>query len=142
VYVISNGTLTMEGGTIEGNTAGQTGVSRGSGGGVYIAGGTFSMPALSTALISGNTAVYKDGYGGKGGGVFVDSGSFSKAGGTIRGKYVEGSTTDLEPVAPNTAGSGDGNGHAVYVNTGTKKRDSTAGTGVNLSSTDPLNWDL
>jgi hypothetical protein len=79
--------------------------------------------------ISGNSA------SSWGGGVYVNAGSFSKTGGTIRGKYVEGSTTESEPDDPNTASS-DFTGHAAYVSSGTKTRNSTAGTTVNLSSSD------
>ena len=56
VYVKENGSFTMTGGTIEGNTA------MGVGGGVYVNGGTFIM---NGGTISGNSAHY-------GGGVSID----------------------------------------------------------------------
>ncbi|GHV76874.1 hypothetical protein AGMMS49942_16950 [Spirochaetia bacterium] len=67
VFVV-DGTFTMKGGEISGNTA--TG-----GGGVGIAGGTFTM---SGGEISGNTAT-------GGGGVGIEGGTFTKTGGTISG---------------------------------------------------------
>jgi hypothetical protein len=76
---------------------------------------------MTGGTISGNTAT-----NGSGGGVSVyGTGTFKKTAGTIYGNVGT-------PLA-NTATSG--NGHAVYVNTDTKKRDSTAGTEDNLDST-------
>jgi hypothetical protein len=117
VYVDSSGTFTMNDGTISGNT------SSSSGGGVYVSGGTFTM---SGGEISGNTTYYY------GGGVYADSsGTFTKqSSGIIYGSNE--SVTNLR----NTANSGDNYGHAVYVNSSpTKKRNTTAGTGVTLDST-------
>jgi hypothetical protein len=68
VYV-SDGTFTMNGGIISGNTA------YSGGGGVYVSGGTFTM---NTGIISGNTTSY-------GGGVHVSGGTFTMNGGTISG---------------------------------------------------------
>jgi hypothetical protein len=140
-------TFTMSGGTISGNTATTNG------GGVYVAAGTFDLKG--SAKISGNEASSGGGVfmnngtftmigatdisgnsaSSWGGGVYVNAGSFSKTGGIIRGKYVEGSTTDPETVAPNIANS-NSTGHAAYVSSGSKKRNSTAGALVNLSSGD------
>jgi hypothetical protein len=63
-----------------------------------------------------------------GGGVMADSGgAFAKqSGGVIYGSNASDSLK-------NTA-SDDGYGHAVYVESGSKKRDSAAGTGVALDS--------
>jgi uncharacterized repeat protein (TIGR02543 family) len=137
VYVYSS-TFEMSGGTISGNTAndsgggvfmtgdGQFNMSGGgtisgnnassNGGGVYLTGGTFEM---SGGTISGNTA------NDSGGGVYVSNSSFVKTDGTI---YGSNAAAGLK----NTAGSG--TGHAVYVYDGSKKRDSTAGTGVTLNN--------
>jgi parallel beta-helix repeat protein len=72
VIISNNGTFTMTGGTISGNTATN---SLPVGGGVYVHGGTFNM---KSGTISGNTA------GNKGsGGVYVASGTFTMTGGTI-----------------------------------------------------------
>jgi uncharacterized repeat protein (TIGR02543 family) len=111
VSVSSSGTFTMSGGTISGNTSNYYG------GGVSVGGGTFTM---SGGTISGNTASY-------GGGVDVSSGTFTKqSGGVIYGSNASDSLK-------NTA-SGDSYGHAVYVESGSKRRNSTAGEGVTLNS--------
>ena len=125
VHIYSDGTFTMNGGTIDGtiggtaaNTAENGGgvfVSRGtfnmnggtitgnkvtkSGGGVCISGGTFTMSG--GAVISGNTATSS------GGGVFVsESGDFTMKGGTIGGSGGRN---------PNSAENGGG----VYIFKGT-----------------------
>jgi uncharacterized repeat protein (TIGR02543 family) len=114
VNVASNGTFTMSGGAISGNS---TSSSSSSGGGVFVS-GTFTM---SDGTISGNTA-----YSSSGGGVSVSSsGTFTKqSGGAIYG-------SDAESGLKNTAGND--NGHAVYVSSGSK-RNTTAGEGVTLDS--------
>jgi uncharacterized repeat protein (TIGR02543 family) len=142
VYV-SGGTFTMSGGTISGNTAS-------SGGGVYVSTGTFTM---SGGTISGNTTFSYSG----GGGVYVN-GTFTMSGGTISGNtasssysYGGGVSVSIEGTfikqsggtiygsgagssLKNTAHS-DSYGHAVYVGTSpSKKRNSTAGSGVTLNS--------
>jgi hypothetical protein len=115
-----NGTFTMSGGTISGNSATY-------GGGLYVEtyDGTFTM---NGGTISGNTA------GACGGGVFVYSRIYKftkQSGGTIYG-------SDADIALKNTA-SGNGEGHAVYVRDSllapTKIRDTTAGPGVTLDST-------
>jgi uncharacterized repeat protein (TIGR02543 family) len=131
-------TFTMNGGTISGNTASSYG-----GGGVYVS-GAFTM---SGGTISGNTA---SSY--RGGGVYVYDGTFTMSGGTISGNaasdgggvYVSGAFTkqsggiiygsDAGAALKNTATSGESNGHAVYVWSGSKKRNTTAGVGVTLDS--------
>jgi hypothetical protein len=73
VAVSSNGTFTMNGGEISGNSVSSS--SAVYGGGVY-SGGTFAM---SGGEISGNTASYG------GGGVHVSGGTFTMSGGEISG---------------------------------------------------------
>jgi len=111
-------TFTMSGGTISGNTA------TASGGGVYVYNGTFTM---NNGTISGNTATTS------GGGVYMSSGTFNKTGGTITGY---GSDTVNGNVVKNSSGTVQSNqGHAIYATGGgtTIRKETTAGTGVNLS---------
>jgi hypothetical protein len=143
VYV-NYGRFTMSGGVISGNTGY-------SGGGMYVGNGTFTM---SGGAISGNT-------GNSGGGMYIGNGTFTMSGGTISGNtgysgggvyvgrtyingaYVDGTFTkesggtiygsDASGALKNTASS-DARGHAVYVESGGKKRNSTAGPGVTLNS--------
>ena len=75
VYV-KNGTFTMSGGKVTGNSATE------GGGGVRLDKGTFNMSG--SAVISRNTA---DGYGG---GVDVNNGSFTMSGGSITGNTTTG----------------------------------------------------
>jgi uncharacterized repeat protein (TIGR02543 family) len=141
VYV-TNGTFTINGGIINNNTAGA------SGGGVNVS-GTFTM---SGGTISGNTANHPT-YGG--GGVFMNSGTWTMSGGTISGNtatnagggvYVYGNATftkqaggiiygsnETDSTLKNAA-TGDNYGHAVYVESGSKLRNNTAGSGVTLDS--------
>jgi len=114
IDVNSNGILTMNGGIINGNTA------KVYGGGVNSK-GTFTM---SGGDINGNTA------NNSGGGVHVESGIFTKSGGgTITG-YI--SNTINGNVVKNNSGVVQSNsGHAVG---GSKRRESTAGPGINLDS--------
>ncbi|GHV94496.1 hypothetical protein AGMMS50293_08160 [Spirochaetia bacterium] len=119
VAVSQTGIFTMTAGEISGNTAF-------SGGGVY-ANGTFTM---SGGEISGNTAsIY-------GGGVHAQR-IFTKTGGTIYG-------ADASPATlKNTAGN-DNYGHAVYVHVSislARKRNTTAGTSVNLNNGTAANWE-
>lgn len=145
VYVSNNGTFTMSDGTISGNTA-----SSYQGGGVYVD-GAFIM---SGGEISGNTASYN------GGGVYVSNGRFTLSGGAISGNiasygsgggvYVDGSGTftkqsdgtiygsNADSALINTATNG---GHAVYVESGSKKRDTTAGADVTLNSGSAGGWE-
>jgi hypothetical protein len=112
VFVVSGGTFNMSGGEISGNKATS---SSSAGGGVYVD-GTFTM---SGGTISGNTAY-------RGGGVFV-YGTFTKqSGGTI---YGSAESDSLKNTAQN-----DNSGHAVYVSSGSKKRNSTAEAGVTMDS--------
>jgi hypothetical protein len=111
VYVNSGGTFTMSGGEIAGNTVS----SSYGGGGVYVYSGTFTM---SGGEISGNSS---SSYGG---GVFVNSGgTFTKqSGGVIYG-----------PNAGSLSNSANSGGQAVRVSSG-RERNSTAGVGVLLDS--------
>jgi hypothetical protein len=72
-----------------------------------------------------------------GGGVYVESsGRINKTGGIIYGSDGGGNS--------NIATNGDGYGHAVAFGSSasvSKKRDLTAGTGVNLDSSTDVNWD-
>ncbi|MDR3249056.1 MAG: hypothetical protein LBT39_09765, partial [Treponema sp.] len=87
VYVGEGGLLTMEGGTISGNTA--SGANAG-GGGVWVNGGTFVM---IDGTISGNTVT--SGGSSLGGGVYVwDEGFFTMQDGTISGNTATSSGTD------------------------------------------------
>jgi len=114
VYAIS--TFTLENGSITGNTAST------SGGGVYT-NGTFSMKG---GTISNNNAFEN------GGGVSIlESATFNKTGGTIAG-YEDDKTNGN--IVKNSSGTVlSAYGHAVYVYNNGKRRESTAGSGVNLS---------
>jgi hypothetical protein len=121
---INNGTFTMTGGSINGNSTYAAGGlstthSYSYGGGVYVNNGTFIM---SGGIISGNsTSIGSFDWDTYGGGVYVSGGSFVKTGGTIDGDNV----ADI--------------GKAVYAIG--KKRDATAGPGVNLNSASLENWE-
>ena len=84
VYLDPNGTFTMYGGSISGNSAAEKG------GGVYMTRGTFRMLGGS---VSGNKAKY-------GGGVYVYSGAFTLSGGT-----VSGNSSDEDGAGVYTAGT-------------------------------------
>ncbi|MDR1324534.1 MAG: InlB B-repeat-containing protein [Treponema sp.] len=132
VFVSSNGTFTMRGGAISGNTASSTNASYG--GGVFVSSnGTFTM---SGGEISGNTAsASNSSYGvySYGGGVYVsDSGTFTMSGGAISGNtasygggvYVYSSATFTMSggeISGNTAStySNSSYGGGVFVSGGT-----------------------
>lgn len=117
VRVNSGGTLMMKAGSkITGNTMNSP---SGNGGGVYVAGGTFTM---KSGAISGNTSF-------SGGGVYVSSSSNSRFI-KMPGAVIYGSNADS--TLKNTARR---NGQAVYVDTSPSKRhNATAGSGVSLDS--------
>jgi predicted outer membrane repeat protein len=120
VYVDSNCTITVSGGTISGNSSSY-------GGGVYVF-GTFIM---ESGTISGNTA------SGNGGGVGVgSSGVFTKTGGVIYGINENGTDDDDKPLK-NTAQT---NGSAIYSAAGPKYRNNTVESGQNLSTSNDDNW--
>jgi hypothetical protein len=90
------------------------------GGGISLLSSYFDM---IDGTISGNT-------GSSGAGVYLDWGStINKTGGTI---YGDNNTTHTLLSTENTASTG--NGHAVYSIAGSLKRNTTAGTSVNLST--------
>ena len=112
-----NGTFNMNGGSISGNTASR-------GGGVYN-GNSFNMRG---GTITGNTAREY------GGGVY---GSLAKTGGTITGY-------NSDPSNGNVVKDGEGvlarRGHAVYYSSD-RRKETTAGPDVNLSSSNSNGWD-
>jgi hypothetical protein len=121
----------MNGGKISGNTATTTSpYGSGYGGGVSFS-GTFMM---NGGEISGNTAATTSSYGSAyGGGVYV-WGTFTKTGNSNITGYAS------DPVNGNAVKDGDGNvvsdmGHAVGAggNEPVKRKETTAGPGVNLS---------
>lgn len=141
----------MNGGIISDNTSNE------SGGGVYAAGGTFKMTG---GTISGNTANKGGGvsgytfsmYGGTitgntaseyGGGIYSRSG-FTKTGGTITGYNSDRSNGN---VVRDDSGVLARRGHAAYYennpysSSGKLRKETTAGSGVNLSSESTNNWD-
>jgi hypothetical protein len=117
---VYSGTFTMSGGTISEN---YTSGYNWSGGGVFVEESTFTM---TDGTISGNTGSW-------GGGVYVSSsgGTFTKSGGTIYGYKADGTQK-------NTAASG--YGHAVYISSGSKERNDTAGPDINLDSSKSGGW--
>ena len=160
VYV-DGGTFTMSGtATITGNEAGY------SGGGVFLKGG--AVFTMTGGTISNNQTTYLTQLGNGGGGVAVTYGSaFNMSGGTIWGNtsanlgggvfvqfeggagilYKSGGTIygNDGSANRNTAGGTPGKGHAAfaqtYINDITSRyRDATAGTGVDLDSSNATNW--
>jgi hypothetical protein len=123
-------TFTMNGGTISDNKAESSSIIATSytyGGGVYASWfGTFTMKG---GTISGNTVSSADNR--LGGGVYVRNDKFTKTGGTIYGSNA--SPSILQNTAKNIS-----SGHAVYVSVDlgstTLKRNTTAGTTVNMDS--------
>ena len=116
---LNGGAFNMYGGTITGNTADR-------GGGVNFTAGSFNMYG---GTISNNIAREY------GGGVY---GNINKTGGTITGYNSDQSNG-------NVVKDGSGNilarrGHAVYVSSD-RRKETTAGTSVNLSSSSAENWD-
>jgi len=82
--------------------------------------------------ISGNTASSSSSYS-SGGGVYVNSETFTKSGGGIITGYA--SDTVSGNVVKNSSGVvQNNNGHAVFTSLNSKRRNSTAGPGVNLDS--------
>lgn len=95
VYLDPDGTFTMYGGSISGNSAAEKG------GGVYMTRSTFRMLGGS---VSGNKAKY-------GGGVYVYSGAFTLSGGT-----VSGNSSDEDGAGVYTAGTFNMTGGSVSGN--------------------------
>jgi len=134
VYVESNGTFIISGGEITGNTASPSYYGYSAyGGGVYVEShGTFTM---SGGEITGNTAFSSGSSSGPscGGGVYVlGGGSFSKTVGTITG--YESDTVNGNVVKYSSGTVRSNSGHAVYADgsSTTKRKETTAGPGVNL----------
>ena len=129
---VGSGTFTMSGGTVSGNTvtSGTNGYSYG--GGVYAGGGTFTM---SGGTVSGNTVTTTSSSAGNlyGGGVYAGNGAFNKTGGTVYG-YSADDTVNSNAVKNNSGAAQSSRGHAAYAtaNSVTKRREATAGEGVNL----------
>jgi uncharacterized repeat protein (TIGR02543 family) len=126
---VNNGTFTMNGGNIFGNTTSSRYSSGSYGGGIYVGrNGTFNM---NGGTISSNTATSTStstSY--YGGGVYV-SGMFAKTGGIIYGYTSTDSNSNVV-----SSGTVSFRGHAVYAyytSSIWKGKDTTAGTGVNLS---------
>ena len=151
VFVADYRTFNFSGGQITGNTASR-------GGGVHIdnssPGGTLNMTG---GIISGNTAIDR------GGGVNVNNGTFNMRGGTITGNsareygggvyaggtftktggIITGYNTDQangNAVKDETGGTLARRGHAVF-RTDNQRKETTAGTSLNLSSNDSGRWD-
>jgi hypothetical protein len=128
---IDNGTFTMK------DSAGiQDNMTVNRGGGVYVSGNgsTFNMEG---GTIQGNITSSSTNTAG-GGGVYVTTNSiFSKTGGTITGSNASpGPPDDLRNMTNDNS-----RGHAVYCLSGGKKRNTTAGPGVNLDSSTTENWE-
>jgi hypothetical protein len=153
----SSSSFTMDGGEISGNTAYSIG-GDGYGGGVYVTGsGNFKM---TDGSISGNVADGKLMEGGGGGGVCVsgNGSNFTMSGGTIggntansgggvhvkdSGKFTKengGTIYGSDNSTEKNSAYADDYGHAASVS-GSKKRNSTAGTGTDLDSSETTNWD-
>jgi parallel beta-helix repeat protein len=82
--------------------------------------------------ITGNTAR------GNGGGVYISGSTFTKSGGTITGYNSDSSNGNV--VKDEAGNIWARKGHAVYVNENLRK-ETTAGSGVNLSNKDSGRWD-
>jgi hypothetical protein len=127
VSILTTCIFYMYGGEISGNTASSSSNYFGNGGGVFAA-GSFEMYG---GEISGNTAS-GTGADGNGGGVYkTGTGNFIKGGGTI---YGDTNTSHSPGDIENTASS---SGHAVYIDLGTLKRNTTAGPSITLDSAIP-----
>ena len=125
---VNDGIFTMTGGTIVGNTA------RRAGGGVGV--NDVATFAMRGGNITGNTAQEH------GGGV-SSNGIFNKTGGTITGYANDQSNGNV--VRDDAGNVIARNGHAVYVTdingSITKRKETTAGSGVNLSNSTAGGWD-
>ncbi|MDR2444463.1 MAG: InlB B-repeat-containing protein [Spirochaetaceae bacterium] len=132
VRVTRGGELEMKAGSKIRNNGGHSSNSPVTGGGVNVYNGTFTM---NGGKISGNTAsAYDNSYGG---GVWLDNANIKKQSGGI----IYGSNEDsMSNIA--AADSGSSSGHAVYrLNYPIRKRDTTAGPGVDLDSRKNDGWE-
>ena len=123
---LCGGTFNMIGGTISGNFTNQ---NNGDGGGVHVSRGTFNMRG---GIIAGNTA------SNRGGGVFHMGGIFNKGGGTITGHSSD--TINGNVVRDDAGNILARRGHAAFVSP-TRRRETTAGSGVNLQNDSVTGWD-
>jgi len=128
VVVLTGGNFTMSGGTVSGNTA------KKDGGGVFV-NGTFTM---NDGTVSGNTAKES------GGGMYLYKGIFAKTGGTITG--YDSDTFNGNAVKDGSGAVKNGSGHVAICITdeseaGRKRKDTTAGPEVNLSTDSAAGWD-
>jgi hypothetical protein len=127
VYVSTDGNFTISGGTISNNTANQTG------GGIYVGPGGLTL-TMQGGIIAGNTG------GVSGGGVFVNAGTgvFTKAP-LVEGNasgiiYGNDGTANANKATQAVTDQTNDKGHAVYVSTGPKHREITAGPDQQLDS--------
>jgi hypothetical protein len=121
VRVNSGGALEMNAGSkITGNTNGD-----GGGGGVYVAGGTFTM---SGGTISGNKVWSDPSNKSGGGGVCVVDGTFTMEGGTISGNMAVYNTSVVGGAYTRDAGGG------VYISRGTFTMSGNAQISGNVGS--------
>jgi hypothetical protein len=136
---VASGTFIMNNGTINGNSLSGSGND---GGGVYVNRGTFTM---NNGIISGNTSSFR------GGGIYIDQqGTFNMTGGTIsrnsssngggvcvntNGTFTKSGTAGII-YGSNAEGDSNtaSNGPAVYVYSGSKKRNTTARVSQALDS--------
>jgi len=138
----SSGSFVMNGGEISNNTVGGPSDYYGLGGGVAVLiDSSFSMHG---GIIASNKALsdYFDGISARGGGIYIwsSSGRFikssladSNSSGIIYG-YTEGDSRS-NYVTTTSGVIANGQGHAVYVSSSpVKRRETTAGPGVNLDS--------
>jgi hypothetical protein len=123
VYIRGTGAiLNMSGGSISNNR----GLSSSEGGGgIWMMSGTFSMTG---GVMSGNTTA------GRGGAVHVYSGTFTKTGSSVIYGNNEGTNSNI-------ANASTSSGHAVYVWSPVRVRNTTAGESVNLDSGTATNWE-
>ena len=128
---LSGGLFNMTGGTISGNTASN-------GGGVYSVNGNVPTFNMRGGIITGNTATSA------GGGVYASATNteFTKTGGIVTGYNSDQNNGN---VVRDGSGVLARSGHAVAVWTGYNRpynrRETTVGSGVNLSASSRSGWD-
>ena len=120
-------TFRMTGGVISGNKANKRG------GGVYLESHNGNSFSMRDGNITGNTAAEY------GGGVYMGRGNFTKTGGTITGYNSDQSNGNK---VADYSGVIARRGHAVYIDgRPPKRKETTAGTRINLSGQNAANWD-
>jgi hypothetical protein len=144
VCIADGGQFTMSNGEIRGNTAtsGILSADSGRGGGVFVDGSTSAF-TMTGGEIAGNIASTNAGAasgGGYGAGVCIDGGTFQKTGATsgiihgsdaIEANRNKNIKRDLSVETTH--------GQAVYA--GSKKRETTAGTSIELNSETSGGWE-